>query len=82
MLTLPNHDQESAPSLDSLCKAGASSWSCSTNQNRTRNHYLLSLWTVSAGEASFAGQLIAPITGQFCKSYFSVKSCSPVLLGT
>ena len=79
----PKQDQESlsAPSLDCLCKAGASSWSCSINPNRTRNLSLLLPWTVSARQASLPGQLVYPFTGPFCYSCFSVKSCSPVLLG-
>ena len=41
--SVPKQDQEylSAPSLDCLCKAGASSWSCSINPNRTRNLSML-----------------------------------------
>ena len=68
-------------SPDCLCKAGASSWSCSINTNRTRNVSLLLPWTVSDTQASLPGQLVYPFTGQFCYSCFSVKSCSPVLLG-
>ena len=83
LLTIPKQDQESlsAPSLDCLCKAGASSWSCSINPNRTRNLSLLLPWTVSARQASLPGQLVYPFTGSFCYSCFFVKSCSPVLLG-
>ena len=63
--SVPKQDQESVPkqeqkflsasSLNFLCKAGASSWSCSINPNR--NLVLLLLpWTVSARQASLPGQ--------------------------
>ena len=79
----PKKDQKalSAPSLACLCKAGASSWSCTINPNRTRNLSLLLPWTVSARQASLPGQLAYPFTGPFCYSCFSVKLCSLVLLG-
>ena len=89
--TVPKQDQESvlkqdheslsAPSLDCLCKARASSWSCSRNPYRTGNLSLLLPWTVSARQASLSGQLVSPFAGPLCYSCFSVKSSSPVLLG-
>ena len=53
-------------SLYCLYKAGASSWSCSINPNRTRNISLLLSWTVSARQASLPGQLAYHFTGPFC----------------
>ena len=54
LLTISKQDQESlsAPSPDCLCKTEASAWSCSINPNRTRNLSMISLLTVSAGQAS------------------------------
>ena len=76
--SVPKEDQESlsAPYLDCVCMAGASSWSCSTNPNRTRNLSLLLLCTFSTRQASLSGQLVYPFTGPLCYSSFSVKSCS------
>ena len=65
--SVPKQDQESlsAPSLDCLCKAGASSWSCSIYPNRTRNLSLLLPCTISARQAPLPGKLINPFTGPF-----------------
>ena len=65
--SVPKQDQQSlsAPYLACLCKAGAHSWSCSINPNRTRNLSLLLPWTVSARQASLPGQLGYPLTGPF-----------------
>ena len=71
----------SAPSVGCLCKAGASSCCCSINMNRTGNLSLLLTWTVSARQASLLCQLVYPFIGSICYSCFSVRSCSPVLLG-
>ena len=88
---VPKQDQESvfkqeqesfsAPSVGCLCKAGASSCCCSINMNRTGNLSLLLTWTVSARQASLLCQLVYPFIGSICYSCFSVRSCSPVLLG-
>ena len=79
----PKHDQESlsSRSVDCVCKAGASSWSWSINQNRTGNLSLLLPWTVSARQVSLPGQLVSSFTGPFSYSCFSVRSYFPVLLG-
>ena len=71
----------SAPSLDCVFKAEASSWSCSINPNRTGSLSLLLPWTVSARQASLPGQLVYPFAGPFLYSCFSVKPSSQVLLG-
>ena len=71
----------SAPSVGCLCKAGATSCCCSINMNRTGNLSLLLTWTVSARQASLLCQLVYPFIGSICYSCFSVRSCSPFLLG-
>ena len=67
-------DQEllSAPFLDCLCKTGASSYSCFNQSKKDRNLSLLSIWTVSAGQASLPRQLISSFTGPFGKSCLSL----------
>ena len=81
--SVPKQDHEflSDSSFYCLCKAWASSWTCSINPSKTKNLSLLLPWTVSARQATLPGQLVHPFTGPFYYSCFSVKSCSPVLLG-
>ena len=63
--SVPKQAQEylSAPALDCLCKARASSWSFSINPNRTGNLSLLLPWSVSARQASLPRLLVSPFTG-------------------
>ena len=67
LLTIPKQEYESlsAPSLDCICKAGASSWSYSINLNRTGNLSLLLLWTVSAQQAPLPVQFFFSLPGLF-----------------
>ena len=76
VLCIPKEDQESlsAPSLDCLCKAWASSWSCSFNPNRTGNLSLLLLWFVSAQQAPL------PVPANHSQTRPGISLCSlPIL---